>query len=219
MKRFDYLSLITCVSLILTACASSNNSPNQYCNNKVGYYCVQAGDTLYRIGQRFNTSVAHLKTINNLRSDTIHIGQSLKVSSQVNTAISNPINPQLINQAPLKWPLKGEILQYYSTSNRGIDIAAPAGSTIVAAADGQVIHAGGGVRGYGNLLLIKHSNTLLTAYANNDRLLVKEKARVKAGQPIATVGYSGRTDGQTALHFEVRVNGKSINPISYLPQP
>lgn len=215
MNTFFRISLLSSLAVLLAACASSNNSSNSTrCNNAKGYYCVQSGDTLYRIGQRFNTSVAELKAMNQLRGDTIQVGQSLRVNrnaaaiSSNNAAASNPT---------LQWPLKGTILKPYSTTNRGIDIEAPAGTTVVAAADGQVIHAGDGVRGYGNLLLIRHSNTLLTAYANNDKLLVGEKARVKAGQPIATVGYSGRGDGQTALHFEVRVNGKAVNPNAYLP--
>lgn len=214
MNNVFRISLLSCLSLILTACSSSNSSSTR-CNNTKGYYCVQSGDTLYRIGQRFNTSITELKAMNQLQGDTIHVGQSLRVSRKANTQTAQSDNK---SSSQLQWPLNGTILQGYSSANRGIDIEAPAGSTVVAAADGQVIHAGDGVRGYGNLLLIRHSNTLLTAYANNDRLLVSEKARVKAGQAIATVGHSERSDGQTALHFEVRVNGKAVNPIEYLPK-
>ncbi|XXQ68897.1 murein hydrolase activator EnvC family protein [Neisseriaceae bacterium B1] len=217
MKKFYQISLLSCISLILAACAGSGNNArgSARCNTSQGYYCVQSGDTLYRISQRFNTSVSELKALNQLRGDTIHVGQSLRINRKASAnknAVANNSNAQL------QWPLKGSILQNYSNTNRGIDIEAPAGSTVVAAGDGQVIHAGDGVRGYGNLILIRHSNTLLTAYANNDRLLVSEKARVKAGQPIATVGHTGRSDGQTALHFEVRVNGKAVNPNAYLPK-
>lgn len=200
-------------TLLLVACAGNGSNNTGRCTNHAGYYCVQSGDTLYRISQRFNVSVAALKSMNNLRGDTIYRGQSLRVSK--NTRATN--THVAAKTQSLQWPLKGNILKDYGSSNRGIDIAAPAGSSIVASGDGKVIYAGDGIRGYGNLLLIKHSDTLLTAYANNDRLLVGENARVKAGQAIATVGNSGRSDGETALHFEVRVNGKAVNPYRYLP--
>lgn len=218
MKQINRFFLLSTYAILLAACAGNKtNTPSTQCGGIQGHYCVQSGDTLYRIAQRFNVSVAELKAINQLRSDTIRVGQSLRIDRNTNAKNSSKANNQA-TASQLQWPLKGEILRPYSSTNRGIDIAAPAGSSVVAAADGQVIHAGDAVRGYGNLLLVRHSNTLITAYANNDRLLVGEKARVKAGQPIATVGNTGRNDGQTALHFEVRVNGKPENPNLYLPK-
>lgn len=212
MKKIQQILLFPCILFLLAACAGNGGNAGARCNPAQGYYCVQSGDTLYRIGQRFNLSVAQLKAMNQLSNDKIRIGQSLRINRQAANVSANQADVQL------QWPLNGSILHQYSASNRGIDIEAPAGSTVVAAADGQVIHAGDGVRGYGNLLLIRHSDNVITAYANNDQLLVSEKARVKAGQPIATVGHTGRNDGQTALHFEVRINGKAVNPNNYLPK-
>ncbi|WP_413462795.1 murein hydrolase activator EnvC family protein [Kingella kingae] len=110
----------------------------------------------------------------------------------------------------------GTIIQSYSDSTRSIQIAAPQGSNVLAAADGMVIYAGEGLRGYGKLMLIQHSNQLITAYAHNQTLLVGKNARVKRGQPVATVGNTARADGRSALHFEVRLNGKAVNPAPYL---
>ncbi|MDO4433849.1 MAG: peptidoglycan DD-metalloendopeptidase family protein [Alysiella sp.] len=210
-SRFTYISII---SILLTACAGNgNHTGSTTCSPAQGYYCVAKGDTLSRIARRFNMNVHELKTLNNLRSDTIHVAQRLHINSDNNhqkTTHSAAI-------PSLQWPVQGNVFKTYSNSNRGIDIAAPAGTTVKAAADGQVIYAGSGIRGYGQLLLLRHNNGIITAYANNDRLLVSEKTRVKAGQAIATVGNSGRSDGETALHFELRINGTAINPLPYLP--
>ena len=208
IKRF---SLYFVMILLLAACAG--NGKNMSCNNPAkGYYCVQSGDTLYRIGQRFGTNVLQLKQWNNLKSNRILAGQVLQVSSKAKT--QNFTAQQ--NNKPLLMPVNGSIIKPFSPSTRGIDIAAPLGTPVKAAADGVVIYAGEEVRGYGKLLLVRHTPTLLTAYANNDILLVGNQARVKAGQSIATVGNSSRLDGATALHFEVRVNGAAVNPQLYL---
>ena len=99
--------------------------------------------------------------------------------------------------------------------NKGIGIAGKEGDPIYASADGRVMYAGSGLRGYGNLVLIKHNNTLLTVYAHNSKLLVKEGQNVKKGQQIAAMG---RTEAdRVKLHFEVRRNGKTVNPLNYLP--
>jgi lipoprotein NlpD len=99
--------------------------------------------------------------------------------------------------------------------NKGIDIAGKAGDPVLAAADGRVVYAGSGLRGYGNLIIIKHNNTYLTAYAHNRSLLVKEDQAVRQGQRIAEMG---STDSdQVKLHFEIRRQGKPVDPVRYLP--
>jgi lipoprotein NlpD len=92
-----------------------------------------------------------------------------------------------------------------------------AGEAVVAAADGQVVYAGAGLRGYGNLLILKHNNVFLTAYAHNQTLLVKEDQKVKKGQKIAEMGSSDSANGVTKLHFEIRRQGKPVDPAKLLP--
>ena len=99
--------------------------------------------------------------------------------------------------------------------NKGVDIAARAGDPVLAAADGRVVYAGAGLRGYGNLIIVKHNNTYLTAYAHNQALLVKEDQMVRQGQKIAEMGSSDAD--RVKLHFEIRRQGKPVDPLRYLP--
>ncbi|CAG9295982.1 peptidoglycan DD-metalloendopeptidase family protein [Celerinatantimonas diazotrophica] len=117
------------------------------------------------------------------------------------------------------WPTKGRIISGFSskvTGNKGIDIAGHRNQPILAAAAGRVVYAGNALRGYGNLIIIKHNNDYLSAYAHNSRILVKEHQSVKAGQHIADMGETGTTS--VRLHFEIRYKGKSVNPLRYLPK-
>ena len=114
------------------------------------------------------------------------------------------------------WPGSGSVLERFDESrNKGIDIAGKAGDPVLAAADGRVVYAGSGLRGYGNLVILKHNNTYLTAYAHNQILLVKEDQSVRAGQKIAEMGSSDAD--RVKLHFEVRRQGKPVDPLKYLP--
>jgi lipoprotein NlpD len=114
------------------------------------------------------------------------------------------------------WPNNGTVLATFDeVKNKGVDIAGAAGDPVLAAADGRVVYAGAGLRGYGNLVILKHNNTYLTAYAHNQKLLIKEDQSVKKGQKIAEMG---STDSdQVKLHFEVRRQGKPVDPSKYLP--
>jgi lipoprotein NlpD len=117
------------------------------------------------------------------------------------------------------WPAEGKLVGTFSkaeSGNKGIDIAGERGSKVVAAASGKVVYSGNALRGYGRLVIIKHTDTFLSAYAYNETILVKEREWVYAGQKIATMGSSG-TDS-VKLHFEVRYRGKSLNPLRYLPK-
>lgn len=203
-----------CLMTLLAACGGtgSSNSRRACTHAPVGQYCIQSGDTLTRIAQRFRVSVADLRAWNRLSDDTIHVGDKLIIRAPNGTRA----NQQNSSGFKLQMPIKGKIIQSYSAQNRGIDIAAPRGTLVHAAADGVVIYSGNSIPQYGKMLLIRHSNTTITAYANNENLLVPINARVKAGQIIAEVGDSGRRDGRTALHFELRVNGKHVNPMTYL---
>jgi len=116
------------------------------------------------------------------------------------------------------WPTYEKVSRGFSAKeqgNKGLDFSGKLGMPILAAADGKVVYTGNALRGFGKLVIIKHSDAYLTAYAHNDNMLVKEQQWVTAGQKIATMGRSG-TD-KVKLHFEVRYKGKSINPLRYLP--
>ncbi|MBP5984705.1 MAG: peptidoglycan DD-metalloendopeptidase family protein [Brachymonas sp.] len=117
----------------------------------------------------------------------------------------------------LIWPTKNTtiVTPFDDAKNKGIGIGGKEGDPVMASADGKVMYAGSGLRGYGNLIILKHNSTLLTVYAHNSKLLVKEGQSVSKGQTIA---HMGKTDAdRVKLHFEVRRNGKTVNPLSYLP--
>ena len=117
------------------------------------------------------------------------------------------------------WPASGKLIAKFSTKkqgSKGIDIAGKRNDPVKAAADGKVVYAGDVLRGYGQLIIVKHNDDYLTAYAHNERILVKEQQTVKAGQVIAKMG---DTDAERVmLHFEVRFRGKPVNPLKYLPR-
>ncbi|MEC4728460.1 peptidoglycan DD-metalloendopeptidase family protein [Shewanella sp. D64] len=117
------------------------------------------------------------------------------------------------------WPVKGKVIGTFSAKeqgSKGIKIAGQRGDIIKAAADGRVVYAGSALRGYGNLVIVKHSDDYLSAYAHADSILVKEKQFVTIGQTLAKMGNTG-TD-RVMLHFEIRRHGKSVNPLKYLPK-
>ena len=114
------------------------------------------------------------------------------------------------------WPAQGSLIAGFDEAkNKGYDIAGKTGDPVVASADGRVVYAGAGLRGYGNLIILKHNNTFLTAYAHNQLLLVKEDQTVKKGQKIAEMGNSD--SDRVKLHFEIRRQGKPVDPSRYLP--
>jgi murein DD-endopeptidase MepM/ murein hydrolase activator NlpD len=120
------------------------------------------------------------------------------------------------------WPVRGKIISRYGAKqggrhNDGINIGVSRGTTVVAAENGVVAYAGNELRGFGNLLLIKHADGYMTAYAHNENLLVGRGAKVKRGQPIARVGSTGSV-GSPQLHFEIRKGRKAVDPMRYLPR-
>ena len=148
---------------------------------------------------------------------------STQVTSSVNNVNSTPINSNVV--APIasnvawQWPTSGNIIQGFSSTdggNKGIDISGSRGQAVKAAAAGRVVYAGNALRGYGNLIIIKHNDDFLSAYAHNDKILVVDQQEVKAGQDIAKMGSSGTN--AVKLHFEVRYKGKSVDPVRYLPR-
>jgi lipoprotein NlpD len=142
-------------------------------------------------------------------------GQKERYSSQ-KTSMFSTSNKKVL-KLTCQWPIKKKILKTFSqTGNKGIDIHGQVGQKVRSACSGKVVYSGSALKGYGNLLIIKHNYLYLSAYANNRRVFVKEGQLVKKGQVIAEVGL---VEGKPAsLHFEIRKNGKPVNPLNYLPK-
>jgi len=133
---------------------------------------------------------------------------------------ANPPVPAAVSPGGWRWPTRGQLIGRFVAGDpkrQGLDIAGTAGQPVVAAADGVVVYSGAGLVGYGELIIVKHSDEWLSAYAHNRRRLVGEGAQVKAGQQIAELGRTGTS--RDMLHFEVRRNGKPVDPLQVLPPP
>ena len=141
------------------------------------------------------------------------------VESQKNDTNTEPLKSPKTQKIRWVWPANGKIVRTFnpsSSSAKGIDISGKFGEPVHAAADGKVVVVGLGIRGYGNLIIVEHNEQFLTAYAHAGHILVAEQDMVKAGQTIAEIGSSGG-EKQSVLHFEIRMEGKPINPLSLLP--
>ena len=133
---------------------------------------------------------------------------------------SGPVVPATVSAGGWRWPTQGQLIGRFLAGDpkrQGIDVAGIAGQAVVAAADGVVVYSGAGLVGYGELIIVKHSDEWLSAYAHSRKRLVTEGTAVRAGQPIAELGRSGTS--RDMLHFEVRRNGKPIDPLQVLPPP
>ena len=131
--------------------------------------------------------------------------------------VAKPVPPPDADGFDWRWPADGTVVGTYAAGNatrQGIDIAGKEGQPVRAAADGVVVYSGAGLVGYGELIIVKHSETWLSAYGHNRRRLVNEGQNVKAGQQIAEMGHSGAA--RDMLHFEIRYNGKPVDPQEYL---
>ncbi len=205
---------------------------------KPGYYTVKPGETLMRISTEHGQHWKDIARWSNLENpNVIEVGQVLRVvppASVATVAAASPMAAPAVAAAPVAspapapaadagadnvgfmWPASGAVIAGFDDSrNKGLDIGGKAGDPVMAAADGRVIYAGAGLRGYGNLILVKHNNTFLTAYAHNQTLLVKDDQVVRKGQKIAEMGSSDAD--RVKLHFEVRRQGKPVDPSRYLP--
>ena len=144
-------------------------------------------------------------------------------TTQVETTNNTPVNANVVapvaSNVAWQWPTQGNVIQGFSNSdggNKGIDISGSRGQAVKAAASGRVVYAGNALRGYGNLIIIKHNDDFLSAYAHNDKILVSDQQEVKSGQEIAKMGSTGTN--AVKLHFEIRYKGKSVDPVRYLPR-
>lgn len=198
-----------------------------------GTYTVRPGDTLNSIARQTGVSVERLTALNSISNPSrIQVGQRLRLGEGASmtadmsgsdmTSGSESSGPQTVGRAAdanvldMIWPAKGNIITQFTAETKGIDIAGAVGDPVVASAGGKVVYAGNGVRGLGNLVIVDHGNNFITAYAHNERLLVKAGDQVTKGGQIATVGQTDTTSPR--LHFEVRRNGTPVNPLRYLPE-
>jgi len=182
-------------------------------------YDLQAGQVL-RLDRRGNVSVASgsPRSPDPTRRPPPSDSPAPTVSKSANTSVPTNQRSQTVASIAWHWPHLGTIIAAYSTSgkvNKGIDINGNPGDSIRAAANGNVVYAGDGLLGYGNLVIVNHNEHFLSAYAHNRKVLVREGEEVVAGQIIAELGSSG-TD-RPKLHFEIRKNGNPVNPVPYLP--
>lgn len=208
---------------------------------KPGYFTVRPGDTLIRIALEAGQNWRDIARWNNMDNpNVIEVGQVLRVQPPAPVAAASepgrPLPPAAAALPPASAPRaaapaaptgEDEIAWIWPTTagnliagfdeqkNKGLDIGGRPGDPVLAAADGRVVYAGAGLRGYGNLIILKHNNTYLTAYAHNQALLVKEDQTVRKGQKIAEMGNTD-TD-RVKLHFEIRRQGKPVDPARYLP--
>ncbi len=230
------LAAVATLVLVLTGCSSQQSGSAQVIDGQHsapvrqpatgGQYIVQRGDTLYSIAFRFGWDWKALAARNQIGAPyVIRPGQVIRfdqVGGQVPVVAKAvpPANVPLQKSASgWVWPASGALIGRYSSNgslNKGIDIAGNLGQPVLAASSGSVVYAGSGLRGYGELVIIKHSDTYVSAYGHNRRLLVREGQQVKVGQAIAEMGSTG-TD-RVKLHFEIRRQGKPVDPLQYLPK-
>ncbi|WP_422475067.1 peptidoglycan DD-metalloendopeptidase family protein [Endozoicomonas sp. ALB032] len=208
-----------------------------------GSHIVRGGETLFSIAWLYSRDYKELAAVNGIRSPyTIFPGQHINLTSSSyvshspgpviksttissksaavkKTTVKMPVKVERSSSiSSWRWPANGKVVQGYHNGNglnKGIDIRGKLGEPVSAAAAGEVVYAGSELAGYGKLIIMKHNNSYLSAYAHNKELLVREGDSVKAGQKIAEIGSTGTTEPK--LHFEIRHNGKPVDPMRFLP--
>ena len=228
--------------IFLSACVTVK--PPTTSSRGPGWYTVKKSDTLYSIAWRYGLDYKQLANWNRIDVNApIHPGQRLRlIKPRTRTATAaSTVEPSSNRESTRQtgksqspspgtsaaydgrdparwiWPTDGRPMNTFLASRldrRGIDIAGKLGQSVVAVADGKVVYSGNGLAGYGNLIIIKHSNTYLSAYAYCQERMVQEGATVKAGKVVAKMG---SRDNAAKLYFEIRRNGKPVDPMKYLP--
>lgn len=212
-------------------------------NVKNEIYIVQPGDTVYGISFRSGLNFRDVANWNGIDEPfTIRVGQKIRLTPPQSAIVQSTAKPKspistpvptkvpttekvLVVENPVapsmdwQWPTKGKLIGVFIANDKtkqGINISGKSGQKIYAAADGVVVYSGTGLIGYGELLIIKHNNEWISAYAHNEKRLVAEGVKVKAGEHIADMGRTGSASDM--LHFEIRRNGKPVDPLIYLPK-
>jgi len=240
------ISLLSASLMLTVGCSTPRTKPASVTDRSggasepapPGYYRVKKGDTLGHIaldhGQvlrditqwniaanpSFNPNIIEVGDLILIKSPagtkSVKTAEKKTATEKADAPVAESPKPEIVAEPGIRlsWPAKGKVSAEFSETNKGIDIAGKVGEPVLAASDGKVVYAGNSLRGYGNLVIVKHDNTYLTAYAHNSKLLVKEGDTVRKGQRIAEMGDTDTTS--TKLHFELRVNGKPVNPTPYL---
>ena len=186
-------------------------------------YTIYIGQVVYFNDTSANKAVSDSNVKGAVKKPVVTTNKSVKKSAST-TAVTTtkPLSNKLYNgpaSVQWSWPVKGKVLKGFSNKGsafQGIDLSSILGMSVKAASSGIIVYAGSGIQGYGKLVVIKHNDTFLSAYAYNSRILVIEGATVSAGQVIAEVGKGPQLDPR--LHFEIRKDGKPVNPLWYLPK-
>ena len=206
------------IALLLVSCSNALRWTPEY-------HTVRKGETLYSIAMSYDLDPRSLASWNRLGDGTyIRKGQKLRLKPRSRGApgksTTRPAPVAKVEPAPRwNWPTKGSVADKFGASPKtqsGIRIAGSKGQPVKAVAAGEVVYAGGGLPSYGQLLIIKHNETWLSAYGFNSRLRVTEGAKVSAGQHIADMGKTRA--GASQLHFEIRRSGQPVDPLRYLPR-
>jgi lipoprotein NlpD len=242
LNRVIYYSVILLFTILVSGCISGQVPSKRHAGH--GWYTVKPSDTLYSIAWRYGLDSKTLGRWNQISDgDIIFVGQRLimhnpgaKTNSQLavengsgnasrtltfeSSSKSLGVKKLITAPPPSKWlwPVKGKLLNTFSIKQldrRGIDIGGKLGQSVRATASGKVVYSGNGLVGYGNLIIIKHNATYLSAYAYCKERLVSEGSVVKAGAIIAKMGL--HKNKLAKLHFEIRKNGKPVDPMNYLP--
>ena len=215
------------------------NTPSEV----VTHHKVKAGETLYSIAFEYGRDHRDVARWNKIpRPYTIYPKQKIRIipinsdskntiqfttKTQTSVPTAKKITPadkrvndvSNNNKLTWRWPTQGKVVSTFSIRDpgrRGIDIVGRKGQPVNATATGRVVYRGNGLRGYGNLIILKHNETYFSAYAHTENVVVKENEKVKLGQKLADMGNT--SSEQTKLHFEIRRNGKPVNPLRYLPK-
>ncbi len=232
MKCSRQVIVATCLLLLVTGCGPKtrwDHTPRQQ-------HIVRSGETVFAIAWRYGLNPNALARWNRLGNGSlIHPGQVLRLTAPANmqrtaernSSAAKQVRPPAKSLPPIptqpspkwRWPSAGKVAVSFGKRpgpGTGILLAGRVGQPVIAAAAGRVVYSGGGLIGYGQLIIIKHNETYLSAYGHNSKLLVKEGASVRQGQRIATMGEGpGR---KPRLHFEIRKNGEPVNPLQFLPR-
>ncbi|NNE62625.1 MAG: peptidoglycan DD-metalloendopeptidase family protein [Gammaproteobacteria bacterium] len=244
---FAFKSIVILFLMVFISGCINPQAVNQYTDNR-GSYLVKRSDTLYSIAWRYGLDYRELAQWNQIAVDaTIYPGQRLILirpsSSELPTQSNQPReqssqsfedsadtagnSQQSASVSAFQgndprswlWPTEGRLISTFSAKQldrRGIDIGGKLGQPVVAVADGKVVYSGNGLAGYGNLIIIKHSDTYLSAYAYGQQRLVEEGTTVEAGKVIAKMGNLKTSTAR--LHFQIRKNGKPVDPLRFLPE-
>jgi lipoprotein NlpD len=222
--------LIAAFALVAAGCASlaswdpPGSAPARQTIPASGIHVVEPGQNLFKIAWRYGMDWRDLAAWNNLGDGSrIYPGQRIRLTPPAGTKTSGgragrPPAKALPPPSGWRWPVDGSLLWRFGHSRRnptGIGIGGAEGAEVRAAAEGTVVYSGGGLIGYGQLIILKHNDSYLSAYGHNQALKVREGERVTAGQVIALMG-RGPGD-QPLLHFEIRREGKPVDPLRYLP--